>query len=250
MFTSDDPARLREQLDRFTTPMFIAQLRPQDAQFEICALNAANERESGMLMAHVAGRPMNELLPPPQAADVTARYISCLQHESPVRYCEQLQMPKGQMIWDTLLCRLDMPDGRARIVGTALVMKRVQQDDPGLELHEVSSYASAATLRLGQLADALTAMGCDAADAGPPKGSAAMLAVLCRSVNETLEQLRDTPPRRQLEDVQSPGRSGDSNPGVHDCGTASGQVGRGSVTARIAADAADDMQGELLAPIR
>jgi len=129
MFTTDDPAQLRGELDRFPTPMFLAQLRPQDAQFEICALNTANERASGMSMPHIIGRPLTELLPPQQAAEVNARYIACLKQDTPLRYLEKLQMPKGAMIWETLLCKVDMPDGRARILGTALVVAREEVFD-------------------------------------------------------------------------------------------------------------------------
>lgn len=193
--------------------MFVAQLRPQDAQFEICALNAANERESGMSMAHVAGRPLNEILPPQQAADVYARYISCLQQETPIRYCEKLQMPKGAMIWDTLLCRLDMPDGRARIVGTALVVERVQQAPDMLGFHDAASYATAATQRLNQLADVLTELGCDAVSTDTLTGSAAMLAALCETVNETLADLGALP-HGALQPDMVPGAIGRADVGI------------------------------------
>jgi PAS domain S-box-containing protein len=190
MFMTDDPTQLREELDRFATPMFVAQLRPQAAQFEICALNAANERESGMSMPHVAGRPLNELLPPPQAAEVNARYISCLQQDMPIRYRERLQMPKGRMIWDTVLCRLDMPDGRARIVGTALVIDYVDQDDVAAPVaQDVLPCTTRAALKLSQLAHALTAIDQGKSSLGEHNGSAEMLAALCQTINQTLEEV-------------------------------------------------------------
>lgn len=204
MFRSDDTERLRRQLDRFAIPMFLADFCPDSGQFEMCALNAAHERSSGMAMQDVIRRPISELLPLQEAFEVNARYAKCIHNDGPVRYRQQLHLPSGPMIWDTTLTHVTLPDGRERVVGTALVVQRVQRNDlDTLAFQDVEYFASTSTLSLNQIADVLNAVEEGRLSAAQLAGSAGMLAGLCRSVHETLEELRAIASGR-LKDQEQP----------------------------------------------
>ena len=197
MFRTDDPSRLRQQLDRFTIPMFVAELSSNHTEFVVLAINKAHEDNSGLSMADVTNRPLSTILPVEEAANANSRYAKCLQGPDPLRYREQLQMPKGSMIWDTSLCRLELPDGRMRVIGTALVVQRIKRNDlDTLAFQDVNYFASTSSMRLTQISDVLAAVEDGQLTAEKLAGSAGMLAALCRSVSETLEELRSIAAKR------------------------------------------------------
>ncbi|MEH6644094.1 hypothetical protein [Sulfitobacter sp.] len=191
MFKSNSTSKMREQLDRLAIPMFIAELRADDSQFEILALNATHETHSGMVMADVIHRPLSDILPAEEAREVNTRYSRCIQHDGPVRYREQLRMPHGAMIWDTSLSHLSLPDGRERVIGTAVIVKRIKRHDlDTLAFHDVEYFAASSSMRLNQISDVLEAVESGHISPEQLAGSAGMLAALCRSIDETMRELR------------------------------------------------------------
>jgi|GEM_PF-1424319 len=203
MFKSNDTSKMRKQLDRFAIPMFIAELRTDDSQFEILALNAAHETHSGMVMADVIHRPLSDILPAEEAREVNTRYSRCIQQDGPVRYREQLCMPHGTMIWDTSLSRLSLPDGRERVIGTAVIVKRVKRHDlDTLAFQDVEYFSSSSSMRLNQITDVLEAVESGRISPEQLAGSAGMLAALCRSIDETMRELRGIATDRLAQEHQ------------------------------------------------
>lgn len=192
MFTSNTTSRLRAQLDRFTIPMFIAEWRPDDGEFEFCALNTAHEKSSGMMMEGVIGRPLSALLSAAEADDVSAHLSECIHQDKTVRYRELLHMPKGTMLWDTSLSHLRLADGRERVVGKAVIVQRIRRNNlDSVGFQDVEYFASTSTMRLTQISDVLEAVQDGRLSADQLAGSAGLLAGLCRSVTETLRELRE-----------------------------------------------------------
>lgn len=191
MFRTDDPARLRAQLDHFNVPMFIVQPSAQGDDFKLLALNASHEAKTGLQMRDVIGRPLAEILPPAQARDVKERYSTCITRTPEMRYREKLVMPGGEMIWDTTLHHFLSHRGVDRIVGSAVVVEYVQRDDRDtLAFEDVRYFASSSQFNLRHMASVL-----EAVEQGtiPPErlaGSAAMLAGLCRAIDVTMQELR------------------------------------------------------------
>lgn len=203
MFESDDTAKLRRQLDRFAIPMFLAELTPYDGQFELKAINATHERHSGMCMEAVIHRPLNQLLLPDEASAVNGHYTRCIHADGPIRYRETLCLPCGKTIWDTTLSRLTLPDGRERIIGSAVIVQRVKRNDlDTLAFQDVEFFASTSSMRLTQISDLLDAVESGRISADQLAGSAGMLAGLCRSVDETLRELRSIAKDRLVNDDQ------------------------------------------------
>lgn len=181
--------------------MFVAELVPRHAEFHILALNQAHEDRSGLGMDDVHDRPLSSLLSPQEARSTNDHFARSLRHDGPMRYRETLRMPKGSMIWDTSLCRLPLPDGRERIVGTALAVQRVKRNDlDTLAFQDVNYFASTSSMRLTQISDVLAAVEDGHLTAEKLAGAAGMLAALCRSVNETLEELRSIAAKRLAQE--------------------------------------------------
>ncbi len=191
MFKSDNTIRLRQQLDQFTIPMFIVELRPPDGEFGLLAINSCYEAQSGMTMADVIKRPVSAVLPANEARKANERYAKCIHQDAPLRYREKLHLPRGALIWDTSLSRIELPDCRERLVGSAVVVERVRRDNRDtLAFEDVSYFATTSSMRLEQIASVLAAV---EQQIIPPErlvGSVGVLAGLCRSIDATMQELR------------------------------------------------------------
>lgn len=191
MFRSDDANLLRSQLDRFSIPMFMAQLDPGTDRFFMLALNEHHERETGMTTADVAGKPLDAVLPPDQADIVNQRYLGCIRQSAPLRYREQLKMPRGQMIWDTTLHHIIGRGGVHRVVGSAIVVHRISRDQRDtLAFEDVRYFSTTSSCQLQHIVQLLEAIESGALHQSALQGSAGVLAGLCRSIDKTMQDLR------------------------------------------------------------
>tara|TARA_R110002049_G_scaffold23781_7_gene84896 strand:- start:117250 stop:118014 length:765 start_codon:yes stop_codon:yes gene_type:complete len=191
MFRNNDTAALRRQLDRFNVPMFIAELADDGSGFHLLALNAEHETQSGMMMDTVICRPLAEVMPPDQADQVNRRYARCIAQGQQQRYREMLHMPRGSMIWDTTLHHVLSYDGIDRVIGSAVVVERVQRDNRDtLAFEDVRYFAATSSCKLEQISTVLDAAEKGLIDPSRLTGSAGMLAGLCRAIDSTMQELR------------------------------------------------------------
>ena len=67
MFRSNDIGVLRNQIDRFDLPIFVAQRSEMSGEFEFLALNLACERQTGVAMQDIVLKPLERIFPRAQA---------------------------------------------------------------------------------------------------------------------------------------------------------------------------------------
>ncbi|APE43038.1 hypothetical protein BOO69_06110 [Sulfitobacter alexandrii] len=200
MFKTGDAQRLKRQIDRFNVPMFIAQRYQDTGSFEVLALNARHESVTGLSTQAIRGKPITDLLNAKQAAAVSRKYEKCLTEKATQRYREVLDLPEGTMIWDTTLQYLPMPDGPDRIIGSAVVLERIERDDHDeIAFEDMRYLATTSVCELGKISALLEAVeqGIYAPDI--LSGSAGMLAGLCRTIDSRLDDIRSAAERRIAE---------------------------------------------------
>ncbi len=181
MFRNDDTSVLRREIDRFKLPMFIAELNADSGHFELLALNTAHEAHSGMVMDEVINRPLHSLMPYEEAEAVNERYARCVSNAGQIRYREMLHMPRGPLIWDTTLHHVQSYRGLDRVVGSAIVVERVQRDNRDtLAFEDVRYFAATSSFKLEQISTVLDAAEKGLIDPAKLTGSAGMLAGLPR----------------------------------------------------------------------
>ncbi|OAN73613.1 hypothetical protein A8B82_19045 [Sulfitobacter sp. EhC04] len=197
MFTTANVRDLRRQIDRFNVPMFIIQRYRDTHTFEILALNRRYEVESGMSMDAIQGKPLTDLLPPKQAAAVGEKYEKCLTEKAPQRYREVLDLPRGSMIWDTTLQYAEIAGQPDRIIGSAIVLERIEHDDHDEHAFQDMRYLAAASgCELGKVSALLEAVERGHFDSKRLAGSAGMLAGLCRTIDYKLNEIRAAAEKR------------------------------------------------------
>lgn len=205
MFRSDSTEKLREEIDRFDVAMFIAEPSGVTGEFEILALNDEHERQSGMVMADVLGRPITSLLPATQADAVRQKYNLCLRQSTPLRYREILTLPNGKITWDTTLYHIVKRSGSHRIVGSGVVVHCVQRDKRDLlAFEDVRYFASSASRNLGQVAQVLDAFDEGILDAANFPDTVGFLSGLCRSIDSTMKDLLKIAEQRLAEEFGAP----------------------------------------------
>ncbi|QFT60380.1 hypothetical protein FIU94_16240 [Sulfitobacter sp. THAF37] len=220
MFTTTDAQRLKRQMNRFNVPMFIAQRYRDTDTFEILALNQRHEAESGMAMEAVINRPITDLLSAKQAEAVGKNYERCLTEKATQQYREVLSLPRGSMIWDTTLQYMPMADGPDRIVGSAVMLERVEHDDHDeIAFEDMRFLAATSGCELGKVSALLEAVEQGLYSPDILAGSAGMLAGLCRTIDSRLNDIRTSAERRMAErGTRAVGRRplhliGNGNPG-------------------------------------
>ena len=92
----------------------------EDGVFTFEGVNPACERMSGYSNAEYAGRTPEQLLPPADAALVTARYRQCVREGKAISYLESLDFSTGLQDWRTSLEPVRDASGRiVRLLGRA-----------------------------------------------------------------------------------------------------------------------------------
>lgn len=193
MFRSLDANRLRSQINRFDVPMFVAEMLPDAVSFRFLAINEAHERESGLRMPEVAGKPMTSVLSPRDAGRVQAHFSRCIKEAPQMRYRELLALPRGPMIWETTLHHILPRDsgGADRIVGNSVAIERLERDPyDTLAFEDIRYFAATSSYKLGQIANVLDAV--EQGRIAPERiaDSVALIAGLCRTIDVTMQELR------------------------------------------------------------
>lgn len=111
--------------------LFIVSVRP-DGQFAFDAINPAHARATGLDPERLRGRLIVDVLKPPMADAVIARYEECCRGGVPIDYEEALDLPAGRRVFHTVLVPVSDADGRiVQILGSGRDItdrKRFQED--------------------------------------------------------------------------------------------------------------------------
>jgi len=111
--------RFRALVDNTSDMMFWIGL-DEAGDFVVEDVNPAQERLLGLPRSAIAGRRIQDILPPGAAPPVIAHYRQCLAAGHPLAYEERVQLDGRVMVAQTLLLPLAAEDGALnRIVGTS-----------------------------------------------------------------------------------------------------------------------------------
>lgn len=88
--------------------------------FSLEEINPAHEAATGLQLAALRGKPLDEQLPPDVAREVAANYRRAVSEGRPIAYRERLAMPAGPRHWDTVLVPVRNAEGQIwRLIGSA-----------------------------------------------------------------------------------------------------------------------------------
>ncbi len=92
----------------------------EDGQFTLEDLNPALEAATGLKAGRMRGKTVEQLAPAPAARALSAYYQRVVDKGSPLATRDELQLPNGQRIWESVLVPVRGDEGRIeRIVGSA-----------------------------------------------------------------------------------------------------------------------------------
>ncbi|MBA4312283.1 MAG: hypothetical protein C0417_06605 [Chlorobiaceae bacterium] len=108
---------VEQVLDNTPEAVFFVDVLP-DEVFRFNRLNRAEETAIGVRNVEVQGKTPDECLPPEIAERVTKKYQQCFHEGKSISYEEELELPSGKKVWNTVLVPIRNLDGRIyRIVG-------------------------------------------------------------------------------------------------------------------------------------
>ena len=118
----------RAYWDHTAEALFVYEVT-EDGRFLLEALNPAHEQLSGLKIETARGREPHEFLPPEAAAEVTRKYRRCVETAEPMRYEQELSMPAGVRMWETMLVPIRAPnaDRVSRLLGSCRDISEVKR---------------------------------------------------------------------------------------------------------------------------
>ena len=113
-------ADIIELSDFIDVPIFVVEVGPDEA-LTFRKLNRFHEQKTGMSSAAVSGKTPHEVLPERMADSLSTKYLNCVHLREAITYEEVLDLPNGELWWQTTLSPVIFDDGRViGIIGTAI----------------------------------------------------------------------------------------------------------------------------------
>ncbi|QJE74157.1 PAS domain-containing protein [Aerophototrophica crusticola] len=145
----------RGYFDNTAESLFSFAITP-DGGFAFEELNPAHQRSTGLRIAEIRGKRLEEVLPGPIAAEVSANYRRCLEAGHPISYEETLELPAGKRCWDTVLVPVREGDGPfTRIIGSSRDITERRQAEAALARETAERQQAETALRQSQKMEAL-----------------------------------------------------------------------------------------------
>lgn len=88
-------------------------------EFEYRYLNPAHEKQSGLSNEQVQGKTPREIHGEDLGAEIRSNYGKCVEARETITYYEELEMPEGNLVWQTRLAPVVLDGEVTRIVGVA-----------------------------------------------------------------------------------------------------------------------------------
>ncbi|HZV06747.1 MAG TPA: PAS domain S-box protein [Gemmataceae bacterium] len=109
--------RYREVFNYSSECIFLIDVSP-DGRFRFAAFNPTEEKAAGFASAEVAGKFIEDVLPPHLAAAVIPNYRRCVEAGTLISYDEELDLPTGRKSFHTTLIPVRDESGRIyRLIG-------------------------------------------------------------------------------------------------------------------------------------
>lgn len=196
-FTKIDQFTMSRLLDGFAVPMFMAERDHRADTFRLICVNAAHTAKTGLQTKDIRNKRPSDFLNPKDAAAVQNNYMTCANGKGPTRYQERLFINGTPTEWDTTLQCYTLPDGRERIIGTAIAIDR----GPICEhLDDAAYYSAVAQMQLGKLRQFLRVLENRRDVPGDITNMAAMVGNMTQSIDAVLDDIRtlSEPSKRAL----------------------------------------------------
>ncbi|MCV3270091.1 PAS domain-containing protein [Roseobacter sinensis] len=211
MLNTASAEKLAAILDQFSVPMFAAERASKKGDFQLVCMNRARAEATGFEPGAARGRALRDLLPAHQADIVIGRYAECTRTQSPQRYLETLTLPGGVQTWDTTIQPIRLASGADRVIGTAIqVADNVPPSGSQIVYDDIRYFSALADMQLQNLLSMFEA----ARDQGLFNDDSASrinrLCCVCRSVQRSVEDIRETVRRANSELKGTPDGSEDS----------------------------------------
>ena len=187
MFQSVQSDCLRQELDQFQVPMFVAERSRHRGRFRVRAINAAYERLSGVMQRDLQRTPLSEIVP---------RQLSDRVHAGVLRTSglgQMLRRAKTPHRPEVTICPVPMTGRRQRIIGTVMQVTGREQIRA---FEDVRHFSQDASYQLARIAQVMEAVQAGQLDLPALRGSAQILAGICRSVDHSLGEMRATAERQ------------------------------------------------------
>jgi diguanylate cyclase (GGDEF)-like protein/PAS domain S-box-containing protein len=124
LLESRDYTELRHFIDSIGVAAFVIDVEDDDI-FRVAAINQRNEQLTGMRHSEIAGRRLEEFLPPEVAQRVKEHYRRCVRMQTAIDYQESIKLPGGTSYWRTTLIPYMDANGRVfRMLGTSFEISR------------------------------------------------------------------------------------------------------------------------------
>ncbi|TGK20110.1 PAS domain-containing sensor histidine kinase [Leptospira fluminis] len=121
--------RYREIFEKTSDCMFVLEVFPEN-RFRILDFNPAEEKATGMKIADVAGKYIDELVPPDVAVKLAENYRRCVDEEVPIGYDEVLEFDSILRSFHTVLIPLRDENGAiTKIVGVARDLTEIKHQE-------------------------------------------------------------------------------------------------------------------------
>ncbi len=205
MLDTSSAENLAALLDQFSIPMFAAERATADHDFELICINRAHADATGFDPATARGVALRNLLPPNQAEIVIGRYTECTRTQSPQRYLETLTLPGGIQQWDTTIQPVRLPSGGDRVIGTAI---QIAGDSPSdgtqMTYDDIRYFSAMADMQLQNLLSMFEAARDQGLFSDDSASRVTQLCCVCRSVQRSVEDIRETVRRARPETSGTP----------------------------------------------
>ncbi len=115
--------------DKIEIPVFIVEVG-SDGDLMFRKINRVHEHATGIKNDDLAGKRPHDILPERMADGLVAKYTRCVESKASYSYEELLDLPKGQLWWQTTLSPIFFDDGRViGIFGTAVEITAHKQKE-------------------------------------------------------------------------------------------------------------------------
>ena len=203
MLDTGSADQLAAIIDQFSVPMFAAERASAQSEFKITCINRSHAEATGCTPEAMRDVALHDLLPPGEADIVSRRYAECADTRRDLRYQETLTLPHGVQHWDTSLQHIPLASGGDRVVGVAIKLaSEGPVDGAHLTFDNIRFFSSLADMQLQNLLSMFEAARDQGLFSTDSASRVSRLCGICRSVQRSVEDIRETVRRAHPQAVR------------------------------------------------
>lgn len=203
MLDTDSADQLAAIFDQFSVPMFAAERASVQSEFKIVCINQAHAEATGFEPITLRDTAVRDLLPRTEADFAIGRYAECARTQNSLRYLETLTLPDGVQQWDTSIQPVQLAGGGDRVIGTTFKIADAENTNGAQMTYDNIRYFSAlADMQLQNLLSMFEIARVQGLFNTDSAGRVHRLCGICRSVQRSVEDIRETVRRASPDPTQ------------------------------------------------